>query len=231
MIYQAVAPHLQATDPDIREAALATVSALFEGPEFADSVSEATQLLRDGLDHITERRERAVIVTTISAWGQDTSDLLSDPDPAIRACAALADTCAENPRATNEILQALRAPATVDEWFSEPLSYTEGPLRHALLAAAIERATFEELLPAALAMVPLSSNLTAADDWGPLLGAAFPSGYAQGNGLTAAQHRYLSALVERDAVWRFGHLTVSWLQDVGLPTDRDEVKALLRSAN
>ncbi|MBY8882994.1 hypothetical protein [Actinacidiphila acidipaludis] len=207
------------------------ISALFEGPESADSVSEATQLLRDGLDHITERRERAVIVTAIGAWGQDTSDLLSDPDPAIQGCAALADACAENPRATDEILRALRARATVDEWFSEPLPYTEGPARHALLAAAIERATFEELLPAALAMVPLCSNLTAAHDWGPLLGAAFPCGYAECDGPTQLRHEYLSALVERDAVWRFGHLTASWLRDVGLPTDRDAVKALLRSAN
>jgi hypothetical protein len=231
VVYRAVAPHLQAADPDIRAAALETVSALFEGPELADRVVEATRLLREGLGHLTERRERAVVVTTIGAWGQDTSDLLHDPDPAVRACAALAGTCADNPRATREILQALRDPATVDAWFRQPLPYTDGPLRHALLAAAIQRATFEELLPAALAMVPLASNLTAAHDWGPLLGAAFPRGYVEGNRLTAAQHRYLSALVERDAVWRFGHLTATWLQDVGLPADRNAVAELLKRAS
>lgn len=230
-LYRAVAPHLRGDDRDVRAAALETVSALFEGPEFADRATEAAKLLRAGLDDVTERRERAVIVTTLGAWGEDTRDLLSDPDPAVRACAALADACAESPEATHEILQALGAPAAIDEWFGEPLPYTEGPLRHALVVTAIERATFEELLPAALAMVPLSSNLTVAHDWGPLLAAAFPSGFVESNELTPAQSRYLGALVERDAVWRFGHLTASWFQKVGLPADRDAVRTLLRTAH
>jgi hypothetical protein len=96
-----------------------------------------------------------------------------------------------------------------------------GPLRRdprqALLSAAAERAGFEELLPAALASVPLSSNLTAAHGWSPLLAAAFPLGHSEATELTPAQCRYLSALVDRDEVWRFSHLTAPWLQDVCLP--------------
>jgi hypothetical protein len=231
MIYEAVSVHLQGPDPDVREAALEATSALFEAPELAERIIEATQLLRRVIADSTDRRERAVIAVTIGAWAQDTRDLLNDSDPAVRASAALADACAEDPRATREIIRALCEPATVDAWFSDPLPYIAGPFRATLLSAAIGRTTFEELLPAALASIPWSSNLTAAHDWGPLLAAAFPLGYSEGTQLTESQHRYLSALADRDEVWRFSHLTASWLQDVGLPTDRGTVQALLGHAH
>ncbi|WP_051950556.1 hypothetical protein [Actinacidiphila yeochonensis] len=174
-LYEAASRHLQSPDPDVREAALGATTALFEAPELADRIGEATGLLRGALADATERRERAAIAVTIGAWGQDTRDLLTDSDAAVRACAALASACAGDAEATREILRALCEPADVDSWFSEPLPYVEGPFRAALLSAAIERTSFEELLPAALASVPLSSNLTAAHDWGPLLAAAFPT--------------------------------------------------------
>jgi hypothetical protein len=96
------------------------------------------------------------------------------------------------------------------------------------MAVAIERTgSFEELLPAALASIPRSSNLTAADDWGPLLAAVLPGGYREGTELGAAQLRCLRALVDRDEVWRFTHLTAHWFQDSGLPTDRASLRTLL----
>ncbi|MFJ6785872.1 hypothetical protein [Streptomyces yangpuensis] len=75
--------------------------------------------------------------------------------------------------------------------------------------------------------MPLCSNLTIAEDWGPLLAAAFPSGYNQGAELTPAQHRYLDALTDRDVCWRYTHLVTSWFDDVGLPPDRNAIRALL----
>lgn len=229
VLYEAVSAHLQAPDPDIRGAALETVAALFEAPELSDRLDEAGQLLRPVLTGRSERRERAVITVTLGAWGQDTSSLLTDPDPAVRACAALAPACAEDSRATREILRALCHPEAVDAWFDEPLPYIDGSLRRALLSSAIERTgSFEELLPAALASIPRSSNLTAADDWGPLLTAVFPLGYSEGTKLGTAQRRYLRALVNRDEVWRFTHLTAHWFQNVGLPADRAFIRTLLQ---
>ncbi len=146
-----------------------------------------------------------------------------------------------NARATRVILHALLEPATVDSWLPQPtpagpwvvdpLPQIEGRLRHALLSAAIERTDdFEELLAVAIACVPFCSNLTIGDDWGPLLAAAFPSGYSSGAELTPAQHRFLSALADRDVCWRYTHLIASWFQDIGLPADRDAIKALLKPA-
>ncbi|MEU7011454.1 hypothetical protein [Streptomyces sp. NPDC046332] len=158
---------------------------------------------------------------------------LADPDPAIRACAALSPGCAGQAKATRTILRALidswfLEPTAADPWAGDPLPHIAGRLRHALLAAAIDRASdFEELLPAALASVPFSSNLTIAEDWGPLLAAAFPSGYDQGARLTPAQHRYLDALADRDVCWRYTHLVTSWFADVSLPADRNAIRAIL----
>ncbi|MEU1529942.1 HEAT repeat domain-containing protein [Streptomyces fagopyri] len=43
-------------------------------------------------------------------WGTDTSDLLADPDPAVRVCAALGLAHVDRPRALTVLLQALRDP-------------------------------------------------------------------------------------------------------------------------
>ncbi|MGW1092463.1 HEAT repeat domain-containing protein [Streptomyces sp. NPDC002596] len=238
LICDAVLPHLLASNPAVREAALSATAALLQSPDLAGRVAEATKILRRLLSESTDRRERAATILTIGAWGEDTASWLADPDPAIRACAALSPACADNPEATRTILGALLEPATIDSWFLEPtatdplagnpLPHIERRLRHALLTAAIDRAAdFEELLPAALASVPYCSNLTVVEDWGPLLAAAFPSGYDQGTELTPAQHGYLAALVDRDVCWRYTHLITSWFDDAGLPADRNAIRALL----
>ncbi|MET9519506.1 HEAT repeat domain-containing protein [Streptomyces sp. NPDC002994] len=237
-IHDAVSLHLLAPDPTVREAALSATTALLQSPKLAGRISGTTQILRRLLAQSTDRRERAATILTIGAWGEDTISWLADPDPAIRACAALSPGCASNAKATRTILRALLDPAAIDSWFLEPtatdpwagdtLPQITGRLRHALLATAIDRANdFEELLPAALASVPFCSNLTIAEDWGPLLAAAFPSGYDQSAKLTPAQHRYLDALADRDVCWRYTHLVTSWFDDVGLPADRNAIRALL----
>ena len=239
-ICRAVTAHLLAPDPSVREAALGATTALLQAPDLAGRIA-TTQILRQLLAESTDRRERAATVLTIGSWGEDTTELLTDPDPAVRACAALAPGCIGNAQATQAILHALLEPATVDSWLPEPtaadpwiadpLPQIEGRLRHALLSAAIERTDdFEELLAVAVACVPFCSNLTIGDDWGPLLAAAFPSGYRLGAKLTPAQHRYLSALADRDVCWRYTHLIASWFQDIGLPADRDAIKALMGQA-
>lgn len=111
------------------------------------------------------------------------------------------------------------------------MPHIEGRLRHALLAAAIDRAgDFEELLPTPMASVPFCSNLTIAEDWGPLLAGAFPSGYEQGANLTTAQHRYLDPLADRDVCWRYTQLITSWFDDICLPPDRNAIRAILAGA-
>lgn len=49
MVYEATSTHLRSPEPDVREAALGATSALFEAPELADRIGEATGLLREVL--------------------------------------------------------------------------------------------------------------------------------------------------------------------------------------
>lgn len=227
-IYSAVAPYLDDPLPAVREAAVGAAVRLLRAPELAGHRPSAARLLERSLAASDDRRERAAAVLTLGAWEQDTAHLLTDRDPAIRACAALAPGCAQNAEATRVLLAALGDPATADSWFPEPLPQFEGWFRSTLLEALIQRApTFEEMLPAALAIARITSAFTVGREWGPLLVEAFPDGYVPGTGLTGAQRSFLQALSENDNCWGLIANPRSWLKRTGLPEERTEIQALL----
>lgn len=74
-------------------------------------VSATPQILRRLLAASADRRERAAAILTIGAWGEDTTGSPADPDPAARACAAMAPGLASSSTATRTILRALLDPA------------------------------------------------------------------------------------------------------------------------
>jgi hypothetical protein len=219
-IYAAVSGFLDDTDPAIREAALGAVSAL---AELADA-----EVFHRVLTTSTDRRERAAAVLSLGSRGEDTTSLLADPDPAIRACAALAPGCAENDEATRVILAALLDPETTDAWFNPPLPQFEGWFRFTLIAAAVDRVrTFEELLPAALALVPFGNEYTVGRDWGVLLVKAFPTPFD--DGLTPAQRDFLTAVADNDRNWGNIANKDRWLHEAGLPVGRAELRRLIQT--
>jgi hypothetical protein len=124
------------------------------------------------------------------------------------------------------LLAALGDPATADSWFPEPLPQFEGWFRFTLLEALIQRAsTFEEVLPAALAIVRITSAYTVDREWGPLLVKAFPDGYVPGTELTDAQRSFLQALSENHNCWgRIANPRI-WLKRTGLPEERTGIRA------
>jgi hypothetical protein len=218
-LYAAVSGYLDDSDSTIREAALGAVSAL---SDLADA-----RIFRRIVDTSTERRERAGAVLSLGERGEDVSGLLSDDDPAIRVCAALG--CPGNDDATQAILTALLDPATADEWFPQPLPQFDGWFRFTLIGAAVDRTkTFEELLPAALALVPHCSEYTVDSDWGPLLVKAFPAPF-EGT-LTPAQREFLTAIADHDENWGNISNKDSFLFDAGLPANRAELRAVIASA-
>ncbi|WP_173137036.1 HEAT repeat domain-containing protein [Kibdelosporangium persicum] len=219
-VYTAVLPFIDNDDLAVREAALGVVSVL---PDLADA-----RLFQRVLASSGDRRERASAVFGLGEAGADTTSLLTDADPAIRVCAALTPGCADDSEATRLILEALRDPAAADAWFPEPLPQFDGWFRFTLVAAAIERAeTFEDLLPAALAVVAVGSCYTVDSDWGPLLAKAFPTPYD--GTLTSAQRSFLSAVAENDRNWGTVANPLIWLRKAGLPETRDELRELVRS--
>ncbi|WP_436788646.1 hypothetical protein [Yinghuangia sp. YIM S10712] len=168
-LYAAVARYLDDPDAETRDAARAARVPLLETPTLADERNAATVELRGVLADATDRHERATAVLTIGvAWRQDTSACLKDSDPAIRALAALAPACAENPDATRVLLAALANPVAADGWFVRPLP----KIRHRYVAgtlfeAAVERtASIDELLPAAVAVLPHLQGQVSFGDYG-----------------------------------------------------------------
>lgn len=227
-IYSAVAPYLDDPASAVREAAIGAAVWLLKTPELVNHRPPAARLLKESLASSDDRRERAAAVLTLGAWEQDTANLLADPDPAIRACAALAPGSTQNAEATRVLLDALGDPATADSWFPEPLPQFEGWFRFTLLEALIERvSTFEELLPAALAIARITSAYTVDREWGPLLVKAFPDSYIRGTELTDAQRSFLQAISENDDCWGKIANPRVWLRKIGLPEERAEIQALL----
>ncbi|WP_229713025.1 HEAT repeat domain-containing protein [Streptomyces fuscichromogenes] len=227
-LYDAVEPFLDDPHPDTREAALGTVTLLLKAPDLAERVPRAARRLRSVLAADGTRRERSSAALALGAWGQDTTGLLDDPDPAVRTCAALATGCAHVPRATAVLLEALRNPAEADHWFPDPLPQFDGWLRFTLLKAVLDRVdSFEDLAPAAMALIPLASDHTVDRDWGPLLVKAFPTGHSPDLPLSAAQRELLQAVTANDACWGNIANKLRWLRQAGLPEHRDAIRSLL----
>ncbi|WP_329106727.1 HEAT repeat domain-containing protein [Streptomyces sp. NBC_01439] len=227
-LYDAVEPLLDDPHPDTREVALGTVALLLQAPDLAGFVPRAAHRLRSVLEADGSRRERASAVLAIGAWGQDTTGFLDDPDPAVRACAALASSVARVPRATAVLLEALQNPVEADHWFPDPLPHVDGWLRFTLLKAALDRVdAFEDLAPAAMALIPLASDHTVDRDWGPLLVKAFPHGHSPGQPLSVAQRELLQAVTANEACWGNIGNKFRWLKEAGLPEQRDVIRALL----
>ncbi|PRX02304.1 UNVERIFIED_ORG: hypothetical protein CLV66_11622 [Actinomadura viridilutea] len=190
------------------------------------------------VEHVARRAphrdERAALVLSLGDLGAAPREFLADPDPAVRACAALAPALARDPAAFEELLTALRRPAEADAWFTHRPPQFPAHVRFTLVDAVLHRATdFEQLLPTAVAIAQMTNDACYRWDWGRLLAAAFPDPGdppTPPTGLTDAQRTYLRALVENEDLWGseyFGaHMA---FEQVGLPYDRDAIRALIEA--
>jgi hypothetical protein len=227
-LLERVSPFLDDADQQVRAHALNVVVAVLADPGRAAAVPALARRLEAVAAASPSMRERATVAIMLGRLGVRPLGLLADAHPAVRACAALAPAMADDPRAIGELLSALADPRTADGWFEEPLPGMDGWFRFALVQAVVARVDdFAELLPAALAVVPLASSYTVDFDWGPLLQAAFPQPYAEGAPPSAVQHAFLAALVEHAALWEGCANPMGWLLRAGLPQDRDGLRQLL----
>ncbi|WP_329127465.1 HEAT repeat domain-containing protein [Streptomyces sp. NBC_01465] len=227
-LYDAVEPFLSSPDAHVREAALGAALPLLLAPELADRVPWAVTLLRARLGPAAGRGERASVARALGVWRIDTSDLLDDPDPAVRVCAALGPAHVDRPRALGVLLDALRDPRTTDGWFPEPLPGLDGWFRFTVLRSALALAeTFEEVAPVAVAIVAAGGTSVTDHERGPILLRAFPGGYDPTHPLTAAQRALLRAFVDTDETT--GSIAGNWLwfRTAGLPENREGIAALL----
>ncbi|KMO93462.1 hypothetical protein ACS04_34830 [Streptomyces roseus] len=227
-LYDAVEPFLSSPDAHVREAALGAAVPLLTAPELADRVPQAATLLRARLGTGSGRRERASVARALGVWGMDTSDLLTDSDPAVRVCAALGPAQVDRPRALAVLLHALRDPQTTDGWFPEPLPGLDGWFRFTVLRSALALAeTFEEVASVAVAIVAARGTSVVDFERGPILFRAFAGGYDPAHPLSSAQRDLLRAFVDTDdATGGIGRNTL-WFRAAGLPDNREGIAALL----
>ncbi|MDR3083484.1 MAG: hypothetical protein LBV60_21650 [Streptomyces sp.] len=176
-------------------------------------------------------RVRAGAARLLGILGARPQALLHDVHPGVRACAAIAPSLADDPSATRAILDALLTPREADHWFEGHLPGQEGWLRFDLIrAAALGVDDFEELLPAALAVLALAGVFTLDQDIGPFVTAAFPRPHRVGNALSTAQRAYLSAVLDREELWR-AVSAQPWFRRTALPQDPAACRTLVETPN
>ncbi|MFF3617351.1 HEAT repeat domain-containing protein [Streptomyces sp. NPDC002580] len=227
-IADAVEPFLASPDPRVREAALGAAVPLLSAPGLSVRVPRAAAVLRDRLGAVGTLRERASVARALTLWGMDTSDLLVDPEPAVRVCAALGPAHVDRPRALAVLLEALRDPRTTDGWFPEPLPGLDGWFRFTVLRSALALAeSFEEVAPVAIAVVTTGGTSMVDHECGPILYRAFFPGYDPTRPLTFAQRDLLQAFVDTDESTSGIAGNWLWFRAAGLPEDRVGITALL----
>jgi hypothetical protein len=226
-VFSALIPLFSSSDLRSRTKALEVATRLTDHPDLNGYQPAVVDLLETAAAESTDPACRASAARLLGIVGATPRSLLLDEHPGVRACAALAPALADDPTATEALLDALRTPAAVDHWFDEHLPGQEGWLRFDLIWAAVERVDdFEALLPAALAVLPLAGIFTLDKDLGSFLTAAFPRPVRPGDSLKPSQRAYLAAVLDREELWR-GASTQPWFRRTGLPDDREACRALV----
>lgn len=141
----------------------------------------------------------------------------SDADPLERAGIALT---------LDEVRAALSDPSAVDDLLEEQPPQLETRLRFYLVEALLRRTTtFAEVADIAVAIAAITRENAVREERGPLLKRAFPQGRT--DEMSLAQERDLAALVANDACWGVNGDRYAVLEEISLPTERDELRALL----
>ncbi|MGV9304017.1 hypothetical protein ACWDLG_11655 [Nonomuraea sp. NPDC003727] len=225
-LYVAVLPFLDDPDDAVRRAAFGAMGHLMLAPELTEFRGEQARRMQS-LAHLGTAEERAAAALTMGNWGLAPQAFLADPDPSVRAAAALAPALDPDPRALAEVRRALADPVAADGWFAEPLPQLDGMLRFALIKALLRRTReFEEIVPEALAVARMTNAYTVESDWGPLLERAFPAGHTSGRPLSTAQRRFLLAIADNDECWGSVANPMIWFSRAGLPYDRESLRSL-----
>lgn len=157
---------------------MGTVACLLDAPELEGHRGETAVWLREHALASPDRGVRVMAALIFQAWGHDTAPVLQhDPDPVVRAAAALSAAHARTPAGTRAILQVLSTPADA-AWCQQAFPYFGRLFPFRLLPAAIDRATLDELAAALTLLLAHAPNGTYFGDRGPQLRAkAFPEGF------------------------------------------------------
>lgn len=210
--YPAVRTMVERSSPDDVHLYARLLGAIALLPPLADQREDAAALIRAAMDRSTEPRHE--FVELLTELGADVRDLLTDPDPVVRARAAIAHQ--DDPDARRAILDLLTVP---------PVHRL--PTALLVLAALRFSPGFEPIAPAACRFVR-DNTFRVADGWGAVTRFAFPEPHGPERTLRDSQRALVQALVETDRVWSSGDDEARRvLEDCGLPADREACRALV----
>ena len=232
-LLEKILPCLTAPHGETRAAAAETIATLASQisppPQLADITSRLTAAARAAATPCERAAHILALGKLTPAAPAVTAPWLDDPAPAVRLCAALAPAQATNPRATQLLHEALsQHAAEIETWFTPRPPQFSMHARFYLLDALLARtSTLEEILPAALALIPRAKKDTVDYEWGKLLARAFPPAAAT-QPLTPARREFLAALTANTPLWdtHFGNPR-RWFAKAALPYDRDACLRLL----
>ncbi|SDL20173.1 hypothetical protein [Nonomuraea jiangxiensis] len=196
------AAYAMRTDPDpaVASEALGTLLAcLLDAPELADHRAEAAAWSRGGRALAgLDKHARVMAVMTLQSWGYDTKPAMeTDPDPVVRAAAALSPANADSIQGTRALLEVLSAPSAA-VWCKRDYPHFGPIFMSDFLPAAIDRATLDDLTPVLDVLLAGAPRIIYLGDWGGRLRMkAFPGGFPPVEPLDTAQRALLNVIAAR----------------------------------
>ena len=135
-----------------------------------------------------------MLALVLDGWGIPPWQLLSDPDPAVRAYAAAAPTLDADTDALSEIRAALRDPDAVNQWFGGHHLQDEGWFLNTAVEALLRRTTtFDDIEEEATAIATAAHGYARECSLTTLWPRAFPPDTAS----SPAQQRFEQVLDNR----------------------------------
>jgi len=226
-IMSAMLGGLEDADHRVRMCAVEGATTLYKRPVLAGLAADLPQRITAQATKGANIDERCTCVLALGDLDGLPEAFLDDSSLAVRLCAALASK--NSTKAMGTLIRIVCEHTTeVDGLFVDRPPQFFGHARFAIVSKLVKEAPrFDQIVDAAIALLPLASSYTVDYDWGRLLTKAFPDG--TGTISTDAQRRYLAALVAHPQLWdpRNGNAGLCF-KKAGLPYDRGRCAALVR---
>ncbi|MEU6074006.1 hypothetical protein [Micromonospora sp. NPDC047074] len=188
------------TDPDpaVASEALGTMLAcLLDAPELAHHRAEATAWSHGHALAGLDKHSRVMAVLSLQSWGYGTTPVMeTDPDPVVRAAAALSPANAGSVQGTRALLDVLSTPSAA-RWCKRNYPHFGPIFMVSFLPAAIDRATLDHLVPVLDVLLASAPPIIYVGDWGARLRMkAFPNGFPPVEPPTTAQRTLLDVIAK-----------------------------------
>jgi hypothetical protein len=175
-LYRAVAPFVWDPVASVRTEALGAAGTLLLADDLADVRHALAERLMEDASR-TGASERAHLALVLDRWGIAPRTLLTDPEPGVRAYAAVARHLDGDPAALAEVRAALCDPDAVNHWFDGHHPQRGGWFLDTLVGALLRRTTaFDEIEPEATAIAMAPDSYARQCSVRSLMPRAFPPG-------------------------------------------------------